>query len=100
MGAVASLFLKKATSSIRFSALFFNYKLYLGGILYLISAILNIIVLRSLDYSIVVPLTSLTYVWTMLLSRYFLNEEISRKKVIGIICIIIGIVFISCLPRY
>ena len=39
----------------------------LGGLFYPIVAILNIYVLRLAEYSIVLPMTSLTYVWTLLL---------------------------------
>ena len=87
MGSVASLFLKKASS-------FKNLKEYIGGFLYLGAAILNIIVLREMDYSIVLPLTSLTYVWTMFISYLFLKEYISKKKMIGVSLIVLGAIMI------
>ncbi|MFR2167688.1 MAG: hypothetical protein ACLS5W_07540 [Coprococcus sp.] len=47
--------------------------------MYLVSALLNIYVLRYLDYSVVLPLTSVTYIWTMVISYFILKEKISKK---------------------
>lgn len=94
MGSVASLFLKKASSFKSLKELLLNLNLYIGGFLYLGAAILNIIVLREMDYSIVLPLTSLTYVWTMFISYLFLKEYISKKKMIGVSLIVLGAIMI------
>lgn len=95
MGSVASLFLKKASGSQGFLGMLRNVNLYVGGILYVLSALLNIWVLRFLDYSVVLPLTSLTYMWTMFISRAFLKEKITIRKIIGVVLIIIGAVLVS-----
>lgn len=94
MGSVASLFLKKASVFKNLKDLFLNINLYIGGFLYLGAAILNIVVLRYLDYSIVLPLTSITYIWTMIISYLFLKEHISSKKIIGVILIVLGAITI------
>ena len=78
-GAVASLFLKKASASESIIATIKNINLYIGGALYLVSALLNIYVLRYLDYSVVLPLTSVTYIWTMVILFYFERENIEKK---------------------
>ena len=95
LGSAASLFLKRATGTIGFLTLLKNTNLYVGGLLYVISAVLNIWILRYLDYSVVLPLTSLTYIWTMLLSYFILKEKISAKMIIGVGFIITGAVFVS-----
>lgn len=95
MGAIASLFLKKASSLSNLLQMIGNVNLYVGGGLYLGSAILNIWILRYLDYSVVLPLTSLTYVWTMVLSYFVLKEKITRKKILGVSLILIGAVLVS-----
>ena len=95
LGSVASLFLKRASGSDGFMALIKNANLYVGGFLYLASAVLNIWILRYLDYSVVLPLTSLTYIWTMLLSYLILKEKITEKKIAGVILILVGAVCIS-----
>lgn len=77
---MASLFLKKASASESIIATIKNINLYIGGALYLVSALLNIYVLRYLDYSVVLPLTSVTYIWTMVISYFILKEKISKKR--------------------
>lgn len=95
LGSVASLFLKKASGSQGILAMLKNINLYLGGGLYLLSAVLNIYILRFLDYSVVLPLTSLTYIWTMFLSYMILKEKISAKKIAGVLLILAGAVCVS-----
>lgn len=94
-GAVASLFLKRASGTEGVLKMFLNINLYIGGGLYLISAVLNVYILRYLDYSVVLPLTSITYIWTMVLSYMILKEKITVKKMIGVLLILIGAVFVS-----
>lgn len=95
IGSLASLFLKKASSVENFWGMLKNLNLYVGGGLYFASAILNIYILRYLDYSVVLPLTSITYIWTMILSYMILKEKISRKKVAGVMLIILGAFMVS-----
>ena len=95
LGAVASLFLKKASAIGGIVGMLKNINIYIGGSLYLASAVLNIILLRVLDYSVVLPLTSITYIWTMVLSYLILKEKINIKKIIGVFMIIIGAICVS-----
>ena len=95
LGAVAALFLKKSATSSSFVKNLGNPNLYFGCALYVLAAIVNIYVLRFLDYSMVLPLTSLTYVWTMFISKFFLGEDLSKKKILGVSLIVIGATLIS-----
>lgn len=95
IGSMASLFLKRATQTEGYVKMLLNINLYLGGGLYFLSALLNIYVLKHLDYSVVLPLTAITYVWTMFLSALVLKEKITRKKVMGIMLILAGAVCVS-----
>lgn len=95
LGSVASLFLKKASGADGLMALIKSVNLYIGGFLYLASAVLNIWILRFLDYSVVLPLTSLTYIWTMVLSYMILKEKITVKKIGGVMLILIGAICVS-----
>ena len=90
IGSVASFYLKKSSSVSDTRNIIFNKCIYIG--LYFLASLLNIFVLRHLDYSVVLPLTSITYIWTMIISRYKLNEIITIKKIIGIGAILIGAV--------
>ncbi len=102
MGSVASLFLKKASGSLRgdnIAAIFLNMlktpSLYAGGALYLLASVLNIYVLRLLDYSSVLPLSAFTYVWTMFLAKIRFGEKLTRKKMTGVFFIVIGAILVS-----
>lgn len=95
VAAVASLFFKKASASDGILKMITNKNLYIGGVLYCAAALLNVYILRFLDYSVVMPLGSVTYIWTMLLSYLVLKENISRKKILGVLCIIVGAVCVA-----
>lgn len=95
LGATASLFLKRASGIDGFISLIKNINLYIGGSLYLASAVLNIFILKYLDYSVVLPLTSLTYIWTMVLSYMILKEKITKKKIVGVVLILVGAICVS-----
>lgn len=95
VGSIASLFLKKASGANDFLEMLKNINLYIGGGLYLTSAVLNIWVLRYLDYSVVLPLTSFTYIWTMVVSYLILKEKITKKKIGGVFFILLGAICVS-----
>lgn len=95
MGAAASIFFKRASGSDGILKLITNINLYIGGFLYVAAAGVNILVLRSLDYSVVLPLSSVTYIWTMVLSYLILKENITKKKILGVLCIVAGAVCVA-----
>ena len=102
MGAVASLFLKKASGSMNGKSVIESVlnllktpSLYAGGILYLLASVLNIYVLRILDYSSVLPLSAFTYVWTMFLARWQFGEKLTKRKITGVFLVIFGAVLVS-----
>ena len=95
MGTFASVFFKKASGSSGIKGLITNKYLWIGGLIYVGAAVMNIFVLRYLDYSVVLPLTSITYIWTMLVSFLFLKEHISVKQIIGVSMIVVGAVLIT-----
>ncbi|MBR2271219.1 MAG: EamA family transporter [Fibrobacter sp.] len=90
LGAVASLLLKKACVNLDLRHVYRNGWFFGGGGLYFVTALMNIALLKYLDYSVVLPFTSLTYVWSALLSVSFLKERISRKQKIGLALIVLG----------
>lgn len=102
LGSVASLFLKQASGSLKgenLMAVVLNMlktpSLYAGGILYLVASVLNIYVLRVLDYSSVLPLSAFTYVWTMFLARLRFGEKLTKRKMAGVFLVVVGAVLVS-----
>lgn len=94
LGAFGSLFLKKASSFSSIKELLKNYNFYLGGGLYASSAILNIYLLTVLDYIVVLPLTSITYIFGIIIAKFFLKENLTIWKIIGVTLIVVGAVFL------
>ena len=102
MGSAASLFLKQASGSVKgegIAAIVRNMlktpSLYAGGMLYLAASVLNIYVLRVLDYSSVLPLSAFTYVWTMFLARLRLGEKLTGRKMAGVFLVVLGALLVS-----
>lgn len=63
-----------------------------GGILFVLSAFLFISALRLDELSNLFPVTALTYIWVMLLSRKHLDEPINKRKITAVACIVAGII--------
>nr|WP_023625215.1 EamA family transporter [Clostridium tyrobutyricum] len=96
IGAFAGFSLKKSTSqSSSIFKVILSKWFYIGSFLYLMGALLNIYVLKFLPYTVVLPMTSLTYIWTMIISFYLLKEKITFKKILGVMLILIGAFLIS-----
>lgn len=94
-GALGGYSFKKASSSESIIKIIVNPYLYGGVLFYLIGAILNIIVLKRIAYIVALPLTSLTYVWSLILAVTLLKENISKKKFVGIFMIICGAIILG-----
>jgi len=96
LASAASFFLKKSTvGGLSVKGLLVNPYFYLGGILYVLSALLSLYLLKKLPYSVVVPLGALTYIWTLAISHQFLGEAITKKKVWGIALILAGVALMA-----
>lgn len=95
LGACASLFLKKASGE-KLLYILKNKYLYLGGFLYVLTAGLNVFLLRYLDYSVMLPMTAITYIWTLLLANKVLKEHITKRKVTGVFLIFTGTIILIC----
>ena len=90
-GSLGALFLKRGSAQVsELKSLVTTPQIWLGGLFYLAGALLNIYLLRGYSYSIVYPLTSLTYVWSLILSALLLHEKVTVQKLFGIAAICLG----------
>lgn len=95
LGAVGSLGLKKGASSAKgILHLMFNPWFLGGGFLYFVSAVLDIWLLKYIPYVIVLPLTALTYCWSMALAAFVLKERVTKTKVCGLLLLLGGMVLL------
>ena len=95
-GALRSFIFKiSANKSRNTIQLLLNFNLYIGIAFYIISAIINIVVLLALPYTIVLPCSSITYIWSLYLSKTLLNENVGLLKLIGVAFILLGTIVIA-----
>ena len=95
LGAVGSLGLKKGASSVRgLFRLVLNPWFVGGGFLYFVSALLDIWLLKYIPYVIVLPLTALTYCWSMVLAALVLKERATKTKLFGLALLLGGMVLL------
>jgi drug/metabolite transporter (DMT)-like permease len=95
LAAIASYFFKISTNSKTLKDFFHCKYFYMGGFLYVLAALLNVYLLQVMPYSVVVPLCSVTYIWTMVISFKLLGEKLSIKKIIGVTLILVGAVCVA-----
>lgn len=97
-GSAGALALKKGMNElprIQLKAILTNGWFYLGAGLYSLSALTNILLLKFLDYSIAFPMTSLSYVWTVIISYFIFKERLTLRKIGAVGLIILGVFIIS-----
>ncbi|MBN1792528.1 EamA family transporter [Candidatus Woesearchaeota archaeon] len=99
MGAIGSLLIKKGVKSTGDDvwSYLLNFRLVSGLAIFALSAFIYIILLKFADLSLLYPVTSLSYIWVIFLSKKFLGERINAYKISGIALIMLGIIFITSL---
>lgn len=94
VSAVSQLILKKAADNPKYTGLRFylNPPVILAYALFFGCMLLNVFALRTLDLTVASVLEASGYLYVMLLSYFFLKEKITRRKLIGNLVIVLGIV--------
>lgn len=67
----------------------------LGFLLYTISGLFWLYGLTKVDLSFAYPFLALSYVLILLFCRFYLGEDISSVRWIGVLLILFGVIFIS-----
>jgi drug/metabolite transporter (DMT)-like permease len=97
VGSFGAVFLKSGAQKIRggLRYLIFNAKLAAGVALFLASSAFYLLGLKRGEVSVLYPMVSLANVWTMMWSRIFFKEPITRAKTMGLLLILAGVCFIG-----
>lgn len=97
IGSFGAVFLKAGAGRLHrdLRTLLFNWRLAAGVGMYVLSLVFYMAGIREGELSILYPMVSLGYLWTMLWSKLFFHEPISRKKVAGLVLILAGIVMLN-----
>jgi multidrug transporter EmrE-like cation transporter len=97
IGSFGAVFLKAGAGKLHHGLRYFvlNFRLALGVSLFIASSVVYVIGMRRGELSVLYPLVSLGYVWTLVWSRLFFGEPFTKNKFLGLGLILTGIVFIG-----
>src|SRR5262249_4278944 len=73
----------------------FNVKLAAGVVFFLTSSVFFVMGIRHGELSVLYPMVSLGYVWTLFWSRLFFKEAFTREKFMGLALILVGVFFVG-----
>ena len=94
LSAVSQLILKKAADNPKLSGIraYLNLPVILAYGLFFGCMLLNVVALRTLDLTVASVLEASSYIYVMALSWLFLKEKITKRRLLGNLIIIVGIV--------
>ena len=95
LGSFGAVFLKLGALRITRFWHFANWRIVLGVGLYLGSSVFYGWGIKNGQISILFPMASLGYIWTMLWARLFFGEQITKQKFAALGMILLGVVFIG-----
>ncbi|MEJ7606266.1 MAG: EamA family transporter [Bryobacteraceae bacterium] len=93
IGSFGAVFLKSGAGHLHWDlkALLTNWRLAAGIFAFLLSSLFFIAGIKNGELTILYPMGSLGYIWTLLWSRLFFGEPFTRNKFIGVGMILLGI---------
>jgi drug/metabolite transporter (DMT)-like permease len=94
ISSVSQIILKKSANKHYDTVLrqYLNLPVISAYVLFLVSTMITVFALKYVPLSISPMLDALGYVFVAILSFFFLKEHFGKRKLIGFLCIIIGIV--------
>jgi drug/metabolite transporter (DMT)-like permease len=96
IGSFGAVFLKSGAAHLKDGFWhILNLKLAAGVALFLFSSVFFILGIRHGELSVLYPMVSLGYVWTLFWSRLFFNEAFTRQKFFGLGLILLGVFFVG-----
>ena len=96
IGSFGAVYLKLGAARLDGSVLsFLNSRLAMGIALYLGSSVLYALGLRGGQVSVLYPMVALGYIWTILWSKLFFQEALTRNKCIGLGLILVGVLCVG-----
>jgi len=96
VGSFAAVFMKLGAGKLTKSIWSFaSPQLAAGVALYLGSSVFYALGIRGGELSVLYPMVSLGYIWTLLWSRLFFKEVFTRQKFVGLGLILLGVFFVG-----
>ncbi len=95
IGSIAAVLLKAGANRLRSGWRVWIGRIGAGIALFLISSYFYIEGLKHGSLTVLYPMVSLGYVWTLIWSRIFFGELFNRHKVAGLALVLLGVFFIG-----
>jgi drug/metabolite transporter (DMT)-like permease len=97
IGSFGAVFLKVGAEHMKGSLarLITNHWLALGVVLYLLSSVFYMMGVAQGQLTVLYPMVSLGYIWTILWARLFFKEPFTMAKIGGLVMIIFGVALIN-----
>ena len=105
IGSFGGVFLKSGSAQVRQGWVylfisreppFFNWRLACGVALFMLSSYFFVLGIRPPgELSVLYPMVSLGYIFTLLWSRIFFKEPLTRMKFFGLFLILLGVSFVG-----
>lgn len=97
IGSFGAVFLKAGADKLERSlvGLLLNWRLSAGIAFYLASFVIYTVALRNGELTILYPMVSMGYLWTLVWARLIFKEPFTRNKFAGIGLILAGVVVLN-----
>lgn len=97
IGSFGAVFLKIGAEHMKGSLfrLLSNYWLGAGVVLYLLSSVFYMMGVAQGQLTVLYPMVSLGYIWTILWARLFFKELFTTAKIGGLAMIVVGVALIN-----
>ncbi len=97
IGSFGAVFLKIGSGRLQgnVTSVLTNWRLAVGVAFYLFSSVLFLLGVKQGELSVLYPMVALGSVWTLLWSRLFLGEPLTRIKFVALGLILIGMTFVG-----
>ena len=97
IGSFGAVFLKLGAEHMKGSLarLLTNYWLATGIVLYLLSSVFYMMGVSQGELTVLYPMVSLGYIWTIVWARLFFKEPFTLSKIAGLAMIIFGVALIN-----
>jgi multidrug transporter EmrE-like cation transporter len=97
IGSFGAVFLKSGATKLArdWRALALNWRLGAGVVFFVLSSAFFVAGVRKGELTVLYPMVSLGYIWTLFWSRLFFGEPFTRTKFLGLGLILCGIVLLG-----
>ncbi len=96
IGSFGAVFLKMGSAKLHGGFWkIFNWQLAVGVVLFMGSSFFFVAGIRHGQLSVLYPMVSLGYIWTLVWAKLLFKEPFTRQKFVGLALILVGVCFVG-----